>query len=393
MSDAHAAPDAGAANGSAREQTAEDRVPETPAQIIEAEAESQKKFDDAFAEAAAKVDGKDPAAVATTSDPVVEAAPAVVVADGDRPRDPKTGQFAAPGAKKPAAAAPAAAPDPWSKAAPELVQARDAAVEAATAGHREQIARRTRENDRLKERLAALEKPGATAPRAAAPAKPAGGTPAAAAAPTGERAERLKKLREEYGEVADPLLAEIDATNQLALKTQQENAALQTRLAAIEGRETERTTVAEVNEQVAALEDEHPDWRDLTGEPGSKLAEADKKLAATKFIDWLDTQPAFVREAAKRNGERIVDAESAALMIRLYKADLGIGPKATAAKPGEASGDATPPSAPTRQTPPDPRRANQLRGSSTVPARGPGAASAPPDDFESAFQHYAKKTG
>lgn len=384
MSDAHdAAPVEGAANAGAHLENPDDKIPTTPAEHDEARTASEAEFEAAFEEAASG----EPAA-APAAEPAPGATPAAA-------RDAATGKFiAAPAAAKPAAAPAPAAPvvDPWKDAPPELLAARDETVAAATKGHRDQIARRTREADKLKQRIAELEQgrpaaaPAAAAAPKPAPAKP--GTPAAAAAPAAADDEdaEVKAFREEYPEVAGPVL-------KLITGMQTKLNAANGKLAAIEGRETARDTTAQVSEQVTQLEDSHPDWRELTGEPNGKLAEPQRANAAKQFIDWLDTQPTYVRDAAKRNGEKIVDAEAASDMIDRYKAHLGVsGTRAAAPKPAPApAGGGAPPSAPARPAaaPLDPRRQNQLRASSTVPARGPGAATGVPDDFEAAFNHFA----
>lgn len=110
------------------------------------------------------------------------------------------------------------------------------------------------------------------------------------------------------------------------------------------------------NLQMQALEQRHPDWRQIA--------------VSNEFRGWVAQQPARIQELVESDA-----AEDAAYLLDTYKL------------------------ATTKQTlAPDPqlkqRRDRQLRSAQTVPSRGGRAQSAstpPEDDFDAAFDFYAER--
>jgi hypothetical protein len=112
-----------------------------------------------------------------------------------------------------------------------------------------------------------------------------------------DRNERLRKLAEEYPEVAQPLLDEMDA--------------LRSTVTSLQSVEEERAKQAYAyQEQVLATE--HADWQQVLSQNGAT------------FAAWLDDQPKAVRDAAQANANRIVDAKAAADVVGRFKQFIGI---------------------------------------------------------------------
>lgn len=163
-----------------------------------------------------------------------------------------------------------------------------------------------------------------------------------------DRTERLQKLAEEYPEVAQPLLDEMDALRNTV-----------TSLQSVE-QEREQRFVAE-QEQVLATE--HADWQQVLSTNGAT------------FAAWLDDQPKAVRDAAQANANRIVDARAAADVVGRFKQFIGItGQQQQAAQP------ATP------QPSLSDKRQRQLAASATPRGvRRPVASGIPEDGDEEAI--------
>jgi hypothetical protein len=170
--------------------------------------------------------------------------------------------------------------DPWATAPPELIAERDRLK----AEYEEKFRREASRQTALQRRLAELE---AKTKAPAAPKRPA------------PSPEDLAKVREEYPEVAAPILSALDDVN----------ARLETMTAA--QRQQEEAFFAK---QHAVFLTKHSDAPQL-------LRDTDA------FTAWVEDQPLRIREAAHRNGARIVDADEAAEVIALYKQHLGMGAK------------------------------------------------------------------
>mgnify|MGYP000619163009 CR=1 FL=1 len=171
--------------------------------------------------------------------------------------------------------------------------------------------------------------------------------------------EELKRLREDYPDLASPILDRIEVL-------QKQNAEL---LRTEEGR---REAVEEAKNQ--ELLADHPDFYDYIGKNRDE------------FDAWLaedDTPVGFIR-IVNANYEGITDPAGAAKVFSAFKAYRGdaTDPPQTSKDQGKTSSE-------------EARRARQRRGAGAPPPRGPGSstAGADPDseDFEAHFKELSKK--
>jgi len=165
--------------------------------------------------------------------------------------------------------------------------------------------------------------------------------------------EDWESLKQDFPEVAKALEARLSAEAQRLEADRQRQAQLEQRL------EQLQTAVEPIQEQaqsqylktqVSALEARHPDWQEV--------------VAAPAFTEWLNQQPESLRRLTESN-----DAAEAAALMDLYKSQAG----------GEAAASN-----------PD-RRQERLASAQSVPRRGGAPKAGAPEDFEAAFNHYAKK--
>jgi hypothetical protein len=235
----------------------------------------------------------------------------------------------------------------------ESVDADRAAQEAARAEHKRKLdleEQRLRsdagrvlklqsENQQLQQELAAL--------RAAAKAPPVD-QPSKVTPPASS--EKLKALKEEYPEIAEPILEELES-----LRAQ--TARYADRFAKMDEAEQQQTIIA--NE--SALAAQHPDWLDRAKDP--------------RFGAWLNDQPTPVREMFKRNAANIINPEEAAYLIGRFKQDVPAGTQQ------QAQQDST-----------EERRRRQLEGAAAPSTKGkPGAAGGAPNDYGNAWDYFAEK--
>lgn len=169
--------------------------------------------------------------------------------------------------------------------------------------------------------------------------------------------EAMTKLREEYGEIAGPLLDMMDALRGNVDQLKQPVAVIE-----------QEQQLAQYNQQVEALEAQHPDWQTAFGNEA--------------FPAWLEKQPAMVRSAIERNANSIVDGQEAAYVLDLFKRDIGAG-STPPPPPGQQQQD---------QNRLSERRQRQLEAGRDAASRsGQSATSGVPDDFDSAMDAYAAK--
>lgn len=165
---------------------------------------------------------------------------------------------------------------------------------------------------------------------------------------------KVKQLREDYGEIAEPLIEMIEAQKQ----------ELSTVRTVLTGLSQERQAQV-IAQETQALEERHPDWRDIA--------------ASTDFEGWLQVQPENIQRLATS-----WDARETSVVLTLFKAERAetTGQKAEAPeteekpKPNAATGA---------------RRSQQLDGGRDVGSRPAPAASDAPEDFDAAFEHFSKK--
>lgn len=246
---------------------------------------------------------------------------------------------------------PAEATDIWANATPEQRKA----FEALNAQYRA-LEHTDRSN---RGRIAAFQRQLAEL-QASAPEKPAAGDKGKGGqnvtAQIFEAKPTLKKFKEEYPEVAEPI-------QELFSTILEENANLRRELSGLSSER--RQDALSKNEQ--ALTEKHPDWKAVTAKP--------------EFSRWVEQQPGYVQQAIIRNAEHIVDPNEAADIIGRFK---------------EATGQMTPPNpSPSdgggKTSTTETRRKRQLEAASSVVNKGPGAGASAPDDFESAFTYFANR--
>jgi hypothetical protein len=109
------------------------------------------------------------------------------------------------------------------------------------------------------------------------------------------REDRIKAMREEYPDLAAPLLDEMD-------RLRQEMSGYSSRAVADEKARFD----AHLDQQEALLLEEHPDWQTATATP--------------EWAKWLREQPPYVQQGIARNGSGIVDATEAADILTRFKA-------------------------------------------------------------------------
>lgn len=167
--------------------------------------------------------------------------------------------------------------------------------------------------------------------------------------------DEIKALREEYGEIAEPILKLIGGL-------QQQVQSLQAPVSQM----AEQQEVVGRQSQIDTFITAHPDYQSYVSHPS--------------YLDWLATQPKAVQDAAQR-AINIEDGHEAAWLLSQFKASLGtITPQAEA--PGQSETTKQP--APQPQT--DARRQRQLAaGRDGGTTMAPVAAGVPADDFDAAM--------
>lgn len=305
---------------------------------------AEEEFDAAFDEAAGVTDDGAAASFADTGQTEQRAAEPPAPADA--------------GATPPPAAAQAPAQansedDPWSKADPALRQLfedfkRDS--ELRLQGAKGRASGQERELQQLRQELAALKAGNGNAQHSGqAAANDEGGQDA-----TPLSDESLQRLREDYPEVAGPLL---DVIGDLKAQIGQ----LQAPVGALQ----QQQQAAALTAQEQILASQHPDW--------TTVIASDRD----RFFGWLQEQPTSIKEAFARNESAIVDGADAALVIGKFKSDLGF------AAPAQQQ------QAPTN--PVQDRRQRQIAAGRDAGRNGPPAATGIPDDFDAAFDAFAAK--
>ncbi len=164
--------------------------------------------------------------------------------------------------------------------------------------------------------------------------------------------EQIKALREEYGEVAGPILDLLEAQNRKL-------AALEAPVAVVSQQQQEAARHSEISIFTTA----HPDW--------------EKYVTDERYQTWLDGQPKAVQEAASR-AVNVEDGQEAAWLLTQFKASIGVTSSAPPVGQQD-SGNGN------RQPAPDPKRARQLAAGRDGGSSAPPVQSGVPDDFDGAF--------
>lgn len=164
--------------------------------------------------------------------------------------------------------------------------------------------------------------------------------------------DKIKQLREDYGEIADPLIELIES---------QKTELNQVRTALSGMGEAQQAQM--VAHEEAALEGAHPDWRQIAQSPD--------------FAGWLSVQPDNIQRLASS-----WDARETSVALTLFKTDR------IAATGGMEQSRQAPHSADAAT---GARRSQQLEGGRDVRSRPASATSEPPDDFDAAFKYFEEK--
>jgi len=175
--------------------------------------------------------------------------------------------------------------------------------------------------------------------------------------------EDWQKLKEEYSEVLGPVEQAFRSRDE---QLQQLMERVQTFDQKFQGLD-QAPQDAYMAGQEQALAEKHPDWEQIT--------------ASRDFMQWYERAPEPVRAAINQNAEGIVNAQNAAFALDLFKQQTSKQPSQNTQQPSNPGGQDR-----TRS-----RRQRQLQAAPSVSGKGPGAATNTPDDFESAFEHYARK--
>lgn len=171
--------------------------------------------------------------------------------------------------------------------------------------------------------------------------------------------EQLEQLREEYPDLAGPILDLFEA----------QNAKLQQLEQGVGSYQQERAKSA-ADQQLDILVKAHPDWANV--------------VTDDRFEGWLSTKPTAIQEAYNRNANGWVDGQDAALVVGMFKADVGFG------------------TAPQRQQAPQSngnqgqgeRRARQLANGrdSSPPSPSVSATGPDPQDIDGLIDLYSKRS-
>lgn len=161
--------------------------------------------------------------------------------------------------------------------------------------------------------------------------------------------DEIKRLREEYGEIAEPFLK--------LLKTQSEQIAqLQAPVAELG---QQRASVARQSE-LEVFTTAHPDWERYVNDP--------------RYPEWLSAQPKAVQDAAAR-AINVDDGQEAAWLLGQFKASIGAAQSPALAPENKQEA---------QQPAPDPRRARQLAAGRDGGQSAPPVQSGIPDDADAA---------
>lgn len=238
--------------------------------------------------------------------------------------------------------------DPWSSVPEDLRAAHKAAVSeleqykhraSSDAGRASAFQRKA---EQLEKELADLKK---------APAADGAAGEAAQEAQEFLEDPEFAAFREEYPEVAKPI--------EKVIKTLQAKAERLEREFGVISGDRHQQQIAKQEELLTQL---HPDWKAATASP--------------QFVQWYQSAPPGLRADIERHGDQIGDAQEVAKILDVFKAATGFGASG-ASRSGVTNLSA--------------KRQRQLESAAAPAGRGVGPSSGAPDDFESAFNHFARK--
>jgi hypothetical protein len=167
---------------------------------------------------------------------------------------------------------------------------------------------------------------------------------------------KVEQLRKDYGDIAEPLIELIEKQRQGLTEVR----------TTLEGLSEERQT-AVIAAETRALEERHPDWREVAADP--------------TFAGWLEQQPENIQRLATS-----WDARETSVALTLFKTERAETTGHGKAEPAQVDPAKTEAAATT-----DTRRSQQLDGGRDVRSKPAPAASGPPEDFDAAFNYFVAK--
>lgn len=123
----------------------------------------------------------------------------------------------------------------------------------------------------------------------------------------GSREDRMKQLREDYPELAEPIIEYIRDLEQKVAGVDEISQTVKQLQTVEQSREQ-----AYIQQQENTLSQFHPDWQSVLQTNGAT------------FQAWIEDQPRAIREAAMRNANQITDAQAAADILTRFKQHLGM---------------------------------------------------------------------
>lgn len=169
----------------------------------------------------------------------------------------------------------------------------------------------------------------------------------------------FKAIREDYPEIVEPL--------ETALKRKDAKIeALSGEVNALKGVSQEEAESRELE----ALTARNPNWA--------------QSINHTDFTAWVDTQPRYVKDIVTRNYKGIVDHEESYDIIHKFEQAVGISyDKSAPAEGNEAEAETVKLA--------DKRNLQKVSANAPVSKSRGSAAEGPADDFDKAFDYFAKK--
>ena len=193
----------------------------------------------------------------------------------------------------------------------------------------------------------------------------------AAAAKTAaeENDPELSTFDEEFPDISKPV-------KKLLEKSREQTRGLQDKITNLE--KDAQETAAE--KRYSQMDSNHSDWRSVVQTP--------------EYRNWVNAQPDFIQEVVMSNAERLVDANRASAVLTLFKEHQATKKPSSESDvekdPAESAADLDSDRQQDKSQKLAEKRQRQLDSSATV-SGGRGATSGPPEDFEAAFNFYAKQ--
>lgn len=187
-----------------------------------------------------------------------------------------------------------------------------------------------------------------------------------------------KKLRDEYPEVTGPLERQFQA-----MRSQLDE--LKQGMTGVTGHVQEQTLQRNY-ETVAA---QHEDFARFTTAPeGDPWAQT----YAEALESWAAEQLPEVQQVIERNADDVVEPEKVDRILTQFK-QSSIYQRYLGQSDGQKAADKTEPSADQAGKSDDTssRRRRRMDSAPSVGGKGPGAATGAPDDYDNAFDHFAKQ--